>query len=122
MYQVSDTTSATFNSEPPFVFAPAKQGGVTVRCNNWGNTDNTLVADVYWGEKGLGILANSANMTWVKDTSLTATISASGGTTTPVVGFIKVPQMASKFMRLGFTLAGTTKEVDVVAWFNWQNK
>lgn len=119
VYQANDVTSATFNSEPPFIFAAAKQGGVTVRCNNWGNTDNTLVVDVYWGEKTLGILPNTAAMTWVKDTGLTTTIAATGGTTTPVAGFIKVPEMASKYMRLGFTLAGTSKEVDVVAWFYW---
>lgn len=122
VYQALDVTSDTFNSEPPFIFAPAKQGGITVRCDNWGNTDNTLVVDVYWGEKTLGILPNTAAMTWVKDSTLTTTIAATGGTTAEVVGFIKVPQMASKYMRLGFTLAGTTKEVDVVAWFNWTGK
>lgn len=120
IYQVTGQTSATFNSDPPFVFAPAKQGGLTVTCNNWGNTDNTLVVDVYWGEKTLGILPNTANMTWVKDTTLTVTIPATAGTTTKVAGFLKVPQMSSKFMRLGFTLAGTTKTADIVAWFNWQ--
>lgn len=122
IYQATAQTSATFNGDPPYIFAPAKQGGVTVRCDNWGNTDNTLVVDVYWGEKTLGILPNVATMTWAKDTNLTTTIPATGGTTTEVVGFIKVPQMASKFMRLGFTLAGTSKTVDVVAWFNWQSR
>lgn len=91
-----------------------------VVCNNWGNTDNTLVVDVYWGEKTVGIVPNVAAMTWVKDTTLTATIAASGGVSTKVAGVIKIPQMASKYMRLGFTLAGTTKTVDPLAWFNWQ--
>lgn len=119
LYEVENQTSATFNSDPPFIFAAAKQGGVTVRCDNWGNVDNTLVVDVYWGEKPVGLISNVANMDWAKDTALTTTIAATGGATADVVGFIKVPQMASKYMRLGFTLAGTSAEVDVVAWFTW---
>lgn len=122
MYQATGQTSASFNSEPPFTFPAAKAGALSIRCNNWGNTDNTLVVDVYWGEKGLGILANAANMTWVKDTGLTVTIAGTGGTTTPVAGFLAIPQMKSKYMRLTFTLAGTSKTVDPVVWFNWTHQ
>jgi hypothetical protein len=120
MYWALLQTNGTFNSDPPFAFAAAKEGGITIYVNNWGNTDNTLIADVYWGEKTIGLLANSANMIWAKDSTLTTTIPATGGVSTKVVGFIEIPHMVSKFMRIGFTLGGTTKTADVVAWFNWR--
>lgn len=122
IYQSDNVTSALFNSEAPFVFAAAKQGGVVVRCNNWGSVNNSLDITVQWGEKALGLLGNAANITWATDSTLTTTITGAAGATTPVVGFIKVPQMASKYMRLVFALSGTSQEVDVVAWFSWQSK
>lgn len=121
LYQSTLVTSATFNTDPPFIFAAAKAGSLTILCNNWGNIDNTLIADVYWGEKTVGILPNVAAMTWVKDTGLTTTVAATAGTTTKVLGFLAIPQMKSKYMRVGFTLAGVGKTVDPLVWFNWTN-
>jgi len=113
----ADKTDASFESDPPYEFGWAREGSLVFKCDNWGNTDNTLVADVYWGVPTRGILATNANIVWKQDTGLTVTIAATGGTTVDVAGFLAIPQMKSKYMKVVFTLAGTSKEVDLNGWF-----
>lgn len=120
--QVTAQTAASFNSDPPYSFAAAKSGTLTAKAVNWGNVDNTLVVDVYWGErKTLGILPNNANLVWEKDTGLTVTVPATAGTAVDVVKFLPIPQVKSKFMRVTCTLAGTGKTVDAVITYDWKN-
>ena len=118
LYHKAGQTLASFDSDPPFELGWARQGSVVVRADNWGNTDNTLKVDVYWGMPTRGLLPVQANMTWVSDaTNHTVTLAATGGTIAEVVGVIPISQMKSKYMKLVFTLAGTSKTVEVTAWF-----
>ncbi len=110
-------TSATFESQPPYEWGWASSGNIVLYLNTWGNTDNTLQVDVYWGAPTSGLIAVNANINWVKDSNLTTNYNASGGTSTVVTATIEIPKMRSKYMKLGFTLAGTSKTVDVVARF-----
>ncbi len=114
-------TAASFESDPPYEFSWAREGSIIAECDNWGNIDNSLVLDVYWGVPQTGLLQTNANITWVKDTALTVTIAGSGGTTTNVAGFISIPNMKSRYMKITYTLAGTTKTVDVTTWFYGKN-
>lgn len=113
----TDKTDASFESDPPYEFGWAQKGSLVFKCDNWGNTDNTLVCDLYWGVPTRGILPTNAGIIWVKDATLTTTIAGSGGATTDVAGYLAIPHMNSKYMKVVFTLAGTTKEVDLNAWF-----
>lgn len=110
-------TSASFESEPPYDFGWAAHGSIMFRCNTWGNVDNQLVADVYWGIAEKGQVTTNPFITWERDPDLTKTISGSGGTTTPVSAMLSVPMMKSRFMKIVFTLSGTSKTVDINAWF-----
>lgn len=114
----SNITSASFESDPPFEYGWAKSGTLSFYCNNWGNVDNNLVIDVYWGTQENGLIPIRANIVWRQDSSLTTTISGSGGTTTKVAGLIDVPTVNGRYMKLVCTLSGTTKEVDVFGWFH----
>lgn len=110
-------TAASFDSYPPYELGWAACGDVNLYLNNWGNTDNTLQVDVYFGAMTKGLFPKNANINWVKETALTQTFNASGGTTTIIPAIITIPRMKSSFMKLTFTLTGTTKTVDVNAWF-----
>lgn len=118
MLRAIDKTSASFSSDPPYDFSTLQKGSIVLRANNWGNVDNTLICDVYWGVRAQGLLPNTANLTWFKDpdASATITLAGTGGVAVPVAGVIPLALMKSKYMKLVFTLAGTTKEVDVEAW------
>lgn len=112
----SDVTSASFESDPPYEFSWAREGSLMFKCDNWGNVDNTLTVNVYWGIPTRGVLATNANIVWALD-DISTVITATGGTTTDVAGFLLLPKMKSRYMKLIFTLTGTSKEVDVVGWF-----
>lgn len=118
MYEKTALTAASAESDPPYAFPAVENGSLVIRYDNWGNTDNQLIMDVYWGEKPVGLQANNANLDWVKDATLTKTITGAGGTTTDGVAVLDIPKMLSKYMKLVFTLSGTTKTVDVVVWLN----
>lgn len=111
-------TSASFESDPPFEYGWAKSGSLALYCNTWGNTDNSLVVDVYWGSQQDGFIAIRSNIGWKQDTSLTTTISASGGTSTKVTAILDIPVIKSRYMKLVCTLSGTGKQVDVFGWFH----
>lgn len=112
------TSAVATDSDPPYAFPAVKDGSLVIRCDNWGNTDNQLIVDVYWGAKPVGLIANAANLDWVKDATLTKTLTGAAGTTTDLVAVLDIPKMLSKYMKLVFTLSGTTKSVDVVAWLH----
>lgn len=111
------TITAATDSDPPFDFSAAKSGTIVVRAVDFGNLDNTLVVDVYWGVRQRGLLANKANLTFAQDTGLTVTITAGAATSTPRVGVLPITQMKSPHMKVVFTPAGTTKAVKVEAYF-----
>ena len=67
LLNVTGQTNASFESDPPYEFGWAKSGTLAVYYNNWGNTDNQLVIDVYWGSHTKGLLATNANITWKQD-------------------------------------------------------
>lgn len=115
---VVDKTDATFESVPPYEQGWAATGSVILYLDNWGNVDNTLDVDVYWGANTKGLLATEANIEWEKDLALSRRFTAAAGTTVEVPGVIDLPRIKARFMKLGFTLAGTSKEVDVVAYFH----
>jgi hypothetical protein len=115
---VADQTSATFESVPPYEFGWASTGAINLYLDNWANVDNTLDVDVYWGVNTKGLLATNANIQWEKDLTLSRRFTAAAGTTTDVPGTIDLPRIKGKFIKLGFTLAGTSKEVDVIAYFH----
>ena len=123
LYDADDKTTASFNSDPPYEIGWAKQGSIVTKCDNWANVDNTLTVEVYWGLPTIGLLPSNDNLTWVKDNtdSGTTIILADGGTTTDVVGIIPISEIKSKYMRLTYTLDGTSKEVDVTSWFFGRN-
>lgn len=110
--------AASFESEPPYEFSWAKQGSLNFHGLNWGNADNTLKADIYWGSSIKGWLGTNANIVWEVDTGLTKTINATGTLATPIAGTIAIPQVKGRYMKVVFTLAGTAKTVDVRCWFH----
>lgn len=112
-------TSASFDNDPPYELGWAATGSINFALNNWGNTDNTLTVDVYWGGLVKGQFPKNTNINWSKDLALSGrTFSAFAGTTTNVVGTIDVPRVKGRFMKLTFTLAGTAKTVDAEVWFH----
>lgn len=121
MFGNQTAQTVDFESDPPFEFSWAKEGVLVLRASAWGNTDNTVVADVYWGAPTRGIIRTRAGMTWVKDTGLTATIAGTGGVSTAVSQFLSIPILKSRYMKVVFTLAGTSKSVNLDAWFYGKN-
>jgi hypothetical protein len=110
-------TSASFESNPPYEWGWASSGTIELFLDNWGNTDNTLTVDVYWGTQTKGLIPVNSNIIWKQDTNLTGSFNGLGGTTTDVGGVIEISTMKSRYMKLVFTLAGTSKSVDVQAYF-----
>lgn len=124
----TDKQDAAFNSDPPYEIGWAKQGNILVRANNWGNVDNTLDCDVQWGVPKKGFLQTEGNalsdndLTWATDPALSMTqLTGAAGVSAKVAGFIAIPHVKSRFMRLVFALGGTTQEVDVQSWFYGHN-
>lgn len=109
-------TAAT-DSDPPFDFSAAKSGSVVFRGSNFGNADNTLKADVFFGVRKRGLISNKANIVWEATPAYTKTINATATPANPVAGTLVVPTMASPLMKVVFTPAGTTPAARVEAYF-----
>lgn len=111
-------TSATFESLPPYEWGWASSGALSFYLDNWGNVDNTLMVDVYWGTQIKGVTPVNANIVWEKDLLLSRTFTATAGTTADLPGVVDIPKVRGRYMKLGFTLAGTSKTVDITCYFH----
>lgn len=108
------------DSNPPYDFSAAKRGSIVARGIDFGNIDNTVVVDVYWGVRKRGLISTTTNITWVKDTGLTGTITASGATTTAQAAFIPISQMKSTLMKVKMTPAGTSAAAKMEVYFEYE--
>lgn len=123
MYSNGTTAiSAATSSNPPYDFSAAKRGTVVARGVDFGNLDNTVVVDVYWGVRKRGLISTNTNITWVKDATLTATVTAAGATTTPQAAFVTIAQMKSPLMKIIMTPAGTTPAAKMEAYFEYETE
>lgn len=114
--------STPISSDPPFDFSFAKRASLVVRINNRANVDNIVTAVVSWGARKRGLLNNDANLTWVEDAPLTIATATGGAIGTPIAAVLPIPQMKSKFMKVVFTVSGTTAEGDVEAWLEQETE
>jgi hypothetical protein len=121
MYSNGTTAiTAATSSNPPYDFSAAKKGTVVARGVDFGNLDNTVVVDVYWGIRNRGFISTTTNITWVKDTDLTATVTASGAVGTAQGAFIPIAQMESPLMKVIMTPAGTSQAAKMQVYFEYE--
>lgn len=120
LYSNGSNITVDTDSDPPFDFSAAKKGTVVFTGENFANTDNTLGVDVYWGARKRGFISNKSNIVWVKDATLTASITSSATIANRVAGVLPIPAMASPLMKLVFKPGGTSKSVKVEAYFEYE--